>query len=146
MILIAIVFVASFVIAPLISPRSADGTHLDLPGALGRTVSFLALFAVLAAYFTWCWSRGRATLPMKTWGLHLVGPGGEPIDARRALGRYLACWIGPALAVGVYALFAPYGLGALAWPVAALNWLAALVDPQRRFLHDRVAGTQLVLR
>jgi uncharacterized RDD family membrane protein YckC len=115
-----------------------------MPDAFGRTVSFLALFAVGAAYFTWCWSGGRRTLPMKTWKLRLASADGSLLHPKRALGRYLACWIGPALAIAAYALLAPLGLGALAWPVAALNWLAAVVDPERQFLHDRIAGTRLV--
>jgi uncharacterized RDD family membrane protein YckC len=82
---------------------------------------------------------------MKTWRLALVDASGAPVSPRRALVRYAAAWIGPALAVAVYALLAPHGLGALAWPVLALNWLAAFVDPDRRFLHDRVAGTRLVM-
>jgi hypothetical protein len=43
-----------------------------------------------------------------------------------------------------FALLREAGLGALAWPIAALNWLAAFVDPERQFLHDRIAGTRLI--
>ena len=67
-----------------------------------------------------------------------------PLSRRRAFARYVAAWIGPALAVVAYAALTPHGFAALAWPLVFLNWLAALVDPQRQFLHDRIAGTRLV--
>jgi uncharacterized RDD family membrane protein YckC len=81
---------------------------------------------------------------MKTWRLALVTADGSALSRRSALVRYLAAWIGPVLAILAYAILAPHGYGALAWPVAALNWLAAFVDPQRQFLHDRIAGTRIV--
>lgn len=146
LIVVALVFLASFPIAPLISPRSVDGVHLAAPDVAGRVVSFVAVFAVGAAYFTWCWSEGRRTLPMKTWQLALLDASGAPLRMKQALGRYLAAWIAPLLAVGVYAVAAPHGLGALAWPVAVANWLAALPGSRRAFLHDRIAGTHLVLQ
>jgi uncharacterized RDD family membrane protein YckC len=78
--------------------------------------AFLA--AVFAAYFLWCWLRGGQTLAMKTWRVRLVG-----VTPARALLRFL------------YALvLVPTGI-AVAW---------ALVDRERQFLHDRLAGTRLV--
>lgn len=142
---IAIVFIASFLLAPLVSPGRAASNLLMLPSATGRVASFVALFALLAAYFTWCWSDGRRTLPMKTWRLALVTSAGEPLSRRTAFVRYLAAWLGPLAAVVLYATLAPRGYGVLAWPVATLNWLAAFVDPDRKFLHDRLAGTRLVI-
>jgi len=141
---VALVFVASFALAPWVSPEASRTHAIDVPGPGGRIVSFIALVALGALFFGFCWSNGRRTLPMKTWRLALVDASGAPASPRRALVRYAAAWIGPALAVGAYALLATHGLGALAWPMVALNWLAAFVDPDRRFLHDRVAGTRLV--
>lgn len=83
---------------------------------LGAHQAFLA--AVFAAYFLWCWLRGGQTLAMKTWHLRLVG-----VTPARALLRF------------VYALvLVPTGVAVL--------W--ALVDRERQFLHDRLAGTRLV--
>jgi uncharacterized RDD family membrane protein YckC len=76
------------------------------------------LIAVLAAYFLWCWLRGGQTLAMKAWRIRLVN-----VTPRNALLRF-------ALAV----LLVPTGVGVL--------W--ALVDRDRQFLHDRLAGTRLV--
>jgi len=82
------------------------------------------ILGVLGVYFGWFWTRGGQTLPMRTWRLRLVGTDGAPVGRRRALYRYLFAW--PSVLAG--------GLG-LAW---------ALVDRDRQFLHDRLAGTRLV--
>jgi len=75
------------------------------------------LAAVFAAYFLGCWLRGGQTLAMKTWRIRLVG-----VTPVRALARF-------ALAL----LLVPTGVSIL--------W--ALVDRDRQFLHDRLAGTRL---
>jgi uncharacterized RDD family membrane protein YckC len=144
LLLVALVFIASFLLTPVVSPGSAATGSLMLPSVTGRIVSFVALLALGALFFVWSWSGGRRTLPMKTWRLALVTNEGAPLSRRTAFVRYASAWIGPALAVVAYALLAPVGLGALAWPVLALNWLAAFVDPERQFLHDRIAGTWIV--
>ena len=38
----------------------------------------------------------------------------------------------------------PYGLAGVALVPLALNYLAAFVDAERQFLHDRIAGTRIV--
>ena len=82
------------------------------------------LLAVLGVYFVVCWRRGGATLAMRTWRLRLVRADGERPRLGQAWLRY-----------------------ALAWPsiVLGLGVLWALVDRDRQFLHDRLAGTRIVL-
>lgn len=82
------------------------------------------LVAVFAAYFLWCWLRGGQTLAMKTWRIRLIAPAHERLPARTALLRF-------ALAL----IVVPTGIG--------LGW--ALFDRDQQFLHDRIAGTRLVL-
>jgi uncharacterized RDD family membrane protein YckC len=79
-----------------------------------------AFIAVMfAAYFLRCWLRGGQTLAMKAWRIRLVD-----VTPGKAILRFL------------YALiFVPTGI--------ALLW--ALFDRERQFLHDRLAGTRLVL-
>jgi uncharacterized RDD family membrane protein YckC len=90
----------------------------------GRTMLQLFLVAVFAAYFLWCWLRGGQTLAMKTWKIRLVAPGHDRVPPLTALLRF------------VLALLAvPTGI--------ALGW--ALFDRDRQFLHDRIAGTRLVM-
>jgi uncharacterized RDD family membrane protein YckC len=81
------------------------------------------LFLVLGLYFVASWRRRGQTLAMKTWRLRLVGAAGGRVTLRQALLRYACAW--PSLLLG--------GIGIL----------YALLDPERQFLHDRLAGTRL---
>jgi len=145
LLLAAIMLITGFVALPLVTPGQADA--LTVPGLPQRVFLFCLVFSVLAAYFTWTWSAGRRTLPMKTWRLALVqAADGAPLRPRSALMRYLATWIGPGLALAAYGALQPLGLGAHAAWLVGFNFLWAFVDPGRQFLHDRIAGTQIVIR
>jgi len=89
-----------------------------------RHVLQLWVLAVAGAYFTWFWTHGGQTLPMKTWKLKLVRGDGTAVSIWRALHRYLLAVLG-LLALG-------------------LGFLWALFDRDRQFLHDRLSGTRLV--
>ena len=115
LILVALVFIATLPFSYLFG----DATH-----GWKRHLLQGWVVLVMAAYFTWFWTRGGQTLPMKTWRFRVVRADGAPLSAGRALHRY-------ALAV----------LGFLA---LGLGFLWALVDRDRQFLHDRLAGTALV--
>ncbi len=98
------------------------GFGIALPG----WVLISHVFVVLGAYFIWYWHHGGQTLAMQTWKIQLSTPdGAEPSLARLAL-RYVLAW--PSI---VY-------LG------AGILW--ALFDRDRQFLHDRLAGTQIVFK
>lgn len=90
-----------------------------------RLVFQLYLFLGIGLYFTWCWLRGGQTLPMKTWKLRLESADGKPITPLQALVRYLLAWVS----------IIPAGAG--------FYW--ALVDRDHQFLHDRLAGTRIVM-
>jgi uncharacterized RDD family membrane protein YckC len=82
------------------------------------------LVLVTGAYFTWQWTHGGQTLPMKTWRLRLVSVSGDTVGPRLA-------WLRYAIALA----------GSLA---GGIGFVWALVDPDRQFLHDRLAGTRVV--
>ena len=146
LLLVAIVFAAGFLLLPLVTPgRAGAAAALTVPALPERVALFCLLFGIMAAYFVWCWSNGRRTLPMKTWRLRLVLTDGHPVPVKVALARYLATWIGPVLALGAYAVLQPYGFGAHAAWLVAFNFLCAFVDPERQFLHDRIAGTRIIV-
>ena len=86
---------------------------------------WLHIFVVLGAYFMWyrC-RRGGQTLAMQTWRL---------AGGRHVRGRDLA-------ASGNVSLCAGMAFGAQR---RGLLW--ALVDTDRQFLHDRLAGSRIVL-
>ena len=52
--------------------------------------------------------------------------------------------IGPAIGVASYLALAPRGLGRWAGAALVVNFAWALVDRDRAFLHDRIAGTKVV--
>ena len=143
LLLVAMAFVADFVFLPFLAHDPTKQT-LTQPPTAARATMFCVLVAAFGAYYAWCWSNGRRTLPQKTWRLRLADHRGVAPTWRRALARYAACWIGPAMALGGYALLQPMGHGRNAAAFLALNYCWAIVDPQRQFLHDRLAGTLVV--
>jgi uncharacterized RDD family membrane protein YckC len=76
----------------------------------------LFIAAVFAAYFLWCWLRGGQTLAMKAWGIRVVD-----VTPKKAILRFVF---------------------ALALLPVSIVW--ALLDRDRQFLHDRLAGTRLI--
>ena len=115
LLLAALLLIATFPFLALFG----DSTHGWRRDALQAWVLLVA-----GAYFVWFWSRGGQTLAMKTWRIRLVRRDGQPVGAPQAAHRYLLA------VLGLLAL----GLG-FAW---------ALVDRERQFLHDRLAGTALI--
>jgi uncharacterized RDD family membrane protein YckC len=117
--------------------------YLMSPGA--RHVSAIASFAACGAYCAWLWSGGRRSLPMSTWRLALSTAAGQPVGVPAAMVRYLACWAGPALAISCYLALQPVGYGRWALVALAFNYACALLDQDRQFFQDRVAGTRLIM-
>ncbi|AVR97800.1 RDD family protein [Pseudoduganella armeniaca] len=103
-------------------------------------------FLVLGAYFIHQWTRKGQTLAMQTWRIRLQMPDGAMVPPRVATLRYLLCWLWvlPAAAVCLaFDLHRWQAIGALAIGIVAWS-LTALLDRERQFLHDRIAGTRLV--
>lgn len=102
---------------------------LVLLGAFARvqpSIPELRVYMVLglALYFLWHWSGGRQTLAMRTWKLQIGTPAGATPPLWRLSLRYILAW--PCLALGGIGIF----------------W--ALLDRDRQFLHDRLAGTRII--
>ena len=146
LLLTAIAMLVGFATLPLVGPRAGNvalNGPIPLPTLPGRMISLLCLLAAWGAYCIGFWTAGRRTLPMKTWQLVLETPAGVPIGWRVAAIRYLACWIGPACAVAAYIIWRSHGAGAWACLLLGINYVWAAIDPERQFLHDRIAGSRL---
>ena len=96
----------------------------DVEPVVSRPLFQLYLILIAGLYFVPQWGRGGQTLPMKTWRLRLVRRNGGAPTPAQATRRYCLALAGT-LAFGV----------SFAW---------ALVDRDRQFLHDRLAGTRIV--
>jgi uncharacterized RDD family membrane protein YckC len=140
----ALVLIAGFLTVPLVSLAPSGPHALRIPDLPAKVLSFALVFGLGALYYTWSWTGGRRTLPMKTWRLWLVRADGTVPGTRTALLRYFAAWIGPALALLAYVALRDIGAGIHALWLIGFNYLWAFVDPDRRFLHDRLAGTGIV--
>ena len=97
-----------------------------LEPALARHLLQAWLLVLTGSYFIFCWTHSGQTLPMKTWRIRVVTRDGGALSVSVALRRYLLALI---------------SLGA-----CGLGFVWALVDKDRQFLHDRLAGTRLVPR
>ncbi|HEY3299533.1 MAG TPA: RDD family protein [Methylophilaceae bacterium] len=94
-----------------------DATH-----APKRYLLQAFLWAVMGAYFVWCWVKSGQTLAMQTWRIRVVNYIGQPISMHQACKRYLLATL----------FFGP-------------TFLWALFDREGLFLHDRLTGTRLIL-
>ena len=114
--LFAVAFLATWVFQFAAGTLAIDGWR--------RHLLQLFMLAVFAVYFLWCWLRGGQTLAMKTWRIRVV--------AKHGHGKIAP---GAALLRFVFALFlVPTTIG--------IFW--AMVDRDRQFLHDRLAGSLLL--
>ena len=111
-----------------------------------RTTLQVVLFLSIGGYFVWCWSRSGQTLALKTWNLKVLDERNAPPSVGRSVARYVLAWhlwLPGLLWLALFQTHAIVVLFALAFGFAALM-LPALVDPQRRLLHDRWTGTRVV--
>jgi len=97
-----------------------------LEPTLARHLLQAWLLVLTGIYFVYCWTRSGQTLPMKTWRIRVVTRTGLPLSTALALRRYL--------------------LALLSLGACGLGFVWVLFDRERQFLHDRLAGTRLVLR
>ena len=140
--LVAYLFIVGLIFASVSGESMSAGRPQVLTGPIA-VLQQAYLFTSIGAYFIYFWINGRRTLAFKTWQLRLVSVDGGLVSLKQAVIRYLATWIGPALGL---ALFMWIGTRGSAWWIVAIftNFLWALGDPARQFLHDRIARTQVL--
>lgn len=99
------------------------------------------LLIVMGTYFVWFWTHGGQTLAMQTWKMRVVAANGNKLEIRQAIVRYL-------LVVASVLLFAVGGvllLGVAGVMFFCIGFLWATFDRDKQFLHDRLAGTRVVI-
>ena len=113
--LFAVVFIAGYLFVALAGVT---------PQGMLRWLFYCYLLGVCGTYFVFCWVRGGQTLAQKAWGLRVTAMDGSLLQWRRATLRYLLALVSVCSGIG-------------------LLW--AVFDPQRQFLHDRLAGSRIVI-
>jgi uncharacterized RDD family membrane protein YckC len=133
-ILFGVVFFFGYAFSALTTFKGGEGPL--------RTAFQLYMFLVLGVYFTWFWSRGRRTLPMKTMHVTLVDAArGQPLGYVRAAWRYLVA------SVLLWGILGFTWKSSAAWVVLLpVPFLWALANRRRQTLYDVLAGTVLVRR
>jgi uncharacterized RDD family membrane protein YckC len=115
LLLIAIFFVASFILLPLIGETGIESGNIFYN-------AFLILLAYL--YFSWHWVDGRQTLGMRSWKIEVTNSTNSTLNYKQASLRYLA------------ALLSLLLLG--------LGFIWSLFDKEKLTLHDRLSKTKLI--
>lgn len=115
LLLTAVVFVASFIIIPVVG---------DMQAPWQRHLFQVYILSVVFAYFGAFWLRSGQTLAMKTWRIRLVNAHGDVLTLKQAGLRF--------------------GLALLSLLLAGGGFWWALFDRDKQFLHDRILGTRLV--
>jgi uncharacterized RDD family membrane protein YckC len=106
-----------------------DGVILLIPGivlnlAVAAPASSVLGIAVGLAYFVGFWTAQGATLGQKAVGVRVTTVDGDPIDFGKAFLRYIGYWA--------------------SWLTLGIGFLAIVWTPQKRGLHDYIAGTVVV--
>ena len=112
---LAIWFIASLIFIVIVQ---------DTSFANFRPIYQFYSLSIIGIYFIWFWTHGGQTLAMQTWKLRVVAQDGKALTLRQAITRYLFAVVG----------ITSFGLGII--------W--ALFDRDRKFLHDRLAGTRII--
>ncbi len=137
--LFGVVFTADFLFDILTQSRH---------GLMFRPSRQVWLFLIIGIYFILCWRRGGQTLPMRAWHIKLVDADGFRPSMRQLIVRYIMLWPVPLAGMAfIYALVLVTnwpGIYTFAIVTPFLIFIPTLFIPGGHFLHDRLAGTQIV--
>lgn len=115
---------------------------------MGRSV---VVVATAGWYFIHAWTGSGHTLAMKTWRIKIVMVGLPTVPRTVAIKRFVMAWgfVAPALLLihFTHLMTTRAGTTTALWILLAniAAWsMTALLDKDRQFLHDRLAGTRLI--
>ena len=111
-----LLLIAVFFVVTAVAVRVNGGEAIESP------LYLLALVPVALLFFCWFWMNGGQTLGMRAWKIKAVNDNDEDLSLRASVIRFFT--------------------GLVFLPIVLLP---ALGDKQKRGLHDRLAGTRIVL-
>ncbi|MBU3630128.1 RDD family protein [Polynucleobacter sp. AP-Melu-500A-A1] len=121
--------------------------NISLPSWL----TFIYLYAVLAMYFVWYWTKSGQTLAMQTWRIRMIGQNGYKLTKRQALWRYVfgSLWIMPCVLLQFIFHLEKWQIIEMLFTVALFLWPLSIyldrrIPIERQGVPDRFAGTRLV--
>ena len=124
---------------------------LVLGASLSSALTFLYLYAVLAIYFVWYWSKSGQTLAMQTWRVRLIQHSGLNLSKRQALWRYVygSLWLLPCMLLQSLLHLQKWQIIEMLFATSLFLWpLSIYLDGTAPFLRqsipDRMARTRLV--
>ena len=114
-------------VAVVMGLRSLLGFGPSAEGIVRLNAHLVQLIALLTvmAFFSWFWLKNGQTLGMQAWRIKLVGFNGQAPSAGQVILRCLGA--------------------ALSAACLGLGFLWCLVDRNRRYWHDYLSSTELVL-
>jgi hypothetical protein len=119
--------------------------------SLPSWLTFLYLYAVLAIYFIWYWTKSGQTLAMQTWRVRMIDQHGFSLNKRQAFWRYVfgSLWILPCVLLQLIFHLEKWQIIEMLFAVALFLWpLTIYIDRrkplERQGLPDRLASTRLV--
>ncbi len=136
MLVLAILFFATAILMPF------RGGQAFQPSDWGYSVY---LMLVVMFFFGWFWTRDGQTLGMRAWKIRLTTEAGGLIDWKQAALRFVPGFLCVIL-FKLGATLVPWGTRWIAWlclGLFLLDFFWAILDNQKRCLHDLLASTRM---
>ncbi len=127
LLLLALLFIVGIIVSTLSTFMVNDGNAITEDHTFYRFHQIVVLGSLLLTglgFFGWFWTHGGQTLGMRTWRIQMVDENLQPIGWRIATIHFFA--------------------SILSWMLFGLGYLWCLIDSDRRCLHDRISGVQLL--
>ena len=125
--IMAIWMVVAFIVLSLFgidNARTVDGDVVTLDPVY-KNVLLAAMVLSAWSFFAWFWTHSGQTLGMQAWRIRVQNAGGTPVSVKQTVIRF----------AGALVSLLPAGLG----------YWAMLFSADRKTLHDRLSGSEVML-
>ena len=123
----AIWMIVAFIVLSLFgidNVRTVDGEAVTLD-PLYKNILLASMIISAWGFFAWFWTHSGQTLGMQAWRLKIQNADGSPISVRQTVTRFIGAFV--------------------SMLVCGMGYLLMLFNADRRTLHDRLSGSEVVL-